>query len=160
MSSQVAVVVAVFAAVGAVAGVVWEWLWTPPVAVAVQHAVQPTADSVRGEFSGTAWYVVVASLAGLLTAAVMALALDRHEILTLVAVVVGSVLGAWVMLRVGTALGPPDPATVAAGAANGTEIPMELAVPGRSPFLAMPAGALLGLLVVFFGVGRLHRNAG
>ena len=65
----------------------------------------------------------------------------------------------WVMLRVGTALGPADPATVAADAKDGTEIAMNLTVEGRSPFLALPAGALLGLVVVFFGVGRLHRNA-
>jgi hypothetical protein len=62
------------------------------------------------------------------------------------------------MLVVGTALGPADPQTVAATAADGTRIPMDLDVSGRSPYLAMPAGALIGLVVIFFGVGRLHRN--
>jgi hypothetical protein len=35
---------------------------------------------------------------------------------------------------------------------------MELDVSGFSPYLALPGGALIGLVVVFFGVGRLHRN--
>jgi hypothetical protein len=157
-SGQAVFIVAVFAAVGVLAGVLWEWLWTPPMAVAAQQAVQPTLESARGQFSGTAWYVVIASLAGLFTAAVLALAFDRREIVTLAAVLGGSALGAWLMLVVGTALGPADPQTVAATAADGTRIPMDLDVSGRSPYLAMPAGALIGLVVIFFGVGRLHRN--
>lgn len=157
---QAGVIVVVFALVGALAGVVWEWLWTAPVAVAAQHAVQPTFDTVRAEFSGTAWYVVVASIAGLLTSIALAMFFDRHEIVTLVAVVVGSLVAAWVMARVGGALGPPDPATVAADAKDGTEIALNLTVHGKTPFLALPAGALLGLVVVFFGAGRMPRNAG
>jgi len=157
-AGQAVLIVVVFAAVGAIAGVVWEWLWTPPVAVVAQHAVQPTLETVRGEFSGTAWYVIVASIAGLLTSCVLALAFDRREIVTLAAVAGGSVLAAWLMLRVGTGLGPADPKTVAAAAANGTKVPMELDVSGFSPYLALPGGALIGLVVVFFGVGRLHRN--
>jgi hypothetical protein len=157
-AGQAILIVVVFAVVGAIAGVVWEWLWTPPEAVVAQQAVQPTLDAVRGEFSGTAWYVVVAAVAGLVTSCVLALAFDRREIVTLAAVAAGSVLAAWVMLRVGTALGPADPETAAAGAANGTKVPMELVVRGSSPYLAFTGGALIGLVVVFFGVGRLHRN--
>lgn len=156
---RVAVVLGVFVVVGALAGVVWEWLWTAPVGVAVKGEwVAESFDTFRGEFSGTAWYVVIASVAGLVTAVALALVLDRAELLTLAAVLAGSALAAWVMLLVGEALGPPDPQTVAATADDLTRIPDQLTVSGRSPFVAFPSGALVGLLVVFFGVTRLHRN--
>jgi len=151
---QSVVVVGVFAVVGVLAGAVWEWLWTPALGVAVQHTWQPTLDSARAEFSSTAWYVVVASVAGLVTGAVVGLACRRWEVLTLAAVLVGSVLAAWVMLEVGHALGPGDPQAAAATAADGTRIPTDLEVRGTSPYLALPASALLALVVVFFGVVR------
>jgi hypothetical protein len=155
---QFVVVVGIFAVVGVVAGVVWEWLWTPAVGTAVQHTWQPNLDTVRGEFSSTGWYVVVASVAGLVTTAVVGLAFKQGEVVTLVAVVAGSALAAWVMLRVGYSLGPGDPQAAAATAADGTPIPAELTVPGKSPFLAFPASALLALVVVFFGVVRRLRS--
>jgi hypothetical protein len=69
-------------------------------------------------------------------------------------VVVGSVLGAWLMLVVGTALGPPDPEALARTAADGTRLPMQLSVSGHSPLVALPVGALLGLMLVFFSLAR------
>jgi len=156
---HVAIVLVTFVAVGALAGVVWEWLWTAPVGVAVRHEWVPESFATyRGEFSGTAWYVLIATVAGLVTAVALALALDRSEVLTLVAVLVGSALAGWVMLLVGEALGPLDPQTVAATADNLTRIPDQLTVSGKSPFVAFPTGALVGLMVVFFGVTRLHRE--
>ena len=69
----------------------------------------------------------------------------------------GSLLGAWLMLVVGTTLGPPDPATAARTADDGTRVPIELAVSGHSPYIALPAGALLGLCLVFIGLSpRRH----
>jgi hypothetical protein len=155
---HVVVVVGLFALVGVLAGVVWEWLWTPASGTVVDHTWRPTLDSARGQFSGTAWYVVVASVAGLLTGAGVGLAFHRRELVTLGAVVLGSALAAWVMLKVGYALGPADPQTVAATAADGTAVPAELSVSGKSPYLALPSSALLALVVVFFGVVRRHRT--
>jgi uncharacterized membrane protein YeaQ/YmgE (transglycosylase-associated protein family) len=157
---QFVIVVGIFAVVAVVAGVVWEWLWTPAVGTAEQHTWQPTIETVTAEFSSTAWYVVVASVAGLITAAVVGLAFKQGEVVTLVAVVVGSALAAWVMLEVGYSLDPGDPQAAAASAADGTPIPAELMVPGKSPFLAFPASALLALVIVFFGVVRRHRSDG
>jgi hypothetical protein len=159
--AELALVLVGFAAVGAVAGVVWERIWSPTVGVAVDH--QWTAGDAIGlqhEFSGTGWYVVVASVAGILTGVVVALLAHRMPLLTLAAVVVGSVLAAWLMLVVGTALGPPDHEVVAATAADGTRIPMALSVTGRSAFTSLPAGALIGLMVVFIGLApRRHPEA-
>ena len=83
-----------FAAAGVLAGFVWERLWTPPMGVVVDHRWGP-ADSLalQAQFSGTGWYVVVGAVAGLLLGVVATLLVDRAPVLTLLAVVVGAVLG-------------------------------------------------------------------
>ena len=112
---QVLLVLVVFAVAGALAGVVWEWLWTPPTGVALDEQFLLDGDGLRGEFSGTGLYVVVAAVAGLLLGVLVAVLSDRDELVTLVVVAVGSVLAGWLMLRTGVALGPPDPAPLAQG---------------------------------------------
>ena len=151
---QVLLVVVGFAVAGALAGVVWEWVWAPPSGVALGGEFLLDGDGLRSEFSGTALYVVVATLAGLLLGVLVAVLSDRHELLTLVAVAVGSVLAGWLMLQVGTALGPPDPGPLASTAEDYTPLVDELRVSGRSPYIAFPAGALVGLIVVFIGLNR------
>ena len=120
---------------GAVAGVVWVWLWTPPSGVVVDHR----------------W---VQDETGLLMAVLLAVLFDRTEIATLIAVLAGSVLAGWVMYRVGLALSPADPRTLADSVKNGTRLPGRLAVDGGSPFRAFPGGAMLGLVIVYFGLSR------
>ena len=151
---QVGIVLLLCAVVGALAGVVWQWLWTPPVGVAYQGDWTLDAAALTGDFSGTGWYVVVGSLAGLIVGVAAGLLFDRDELVTLAAVVVGSVLGAWLMKEVGVALGPPDPVAVARTAEDYTRIPGSLEVVGRSPWVAFPAGALAGLAVTLLGVGH------
>lgn len=156
---QLLLAVAVLAGAGALAGVVWEWVWTAPVGVVVNHQwVAEDEAGLRGQFSGTGWYVVVATGAGLVAGALVALFLDRSPVVTLVAVVVGSALGAWVMIEVGAAMGPADPHVLALAAKDGTHLPGRLEVTGRSPWIAMPAGALVALALVFFGFGAARRG--
>ena len=74
---QAVAIVAIFAVAGALAGAVWEWVWTPPVGVAVHHQWLQDESGLRGDFSATGTYVLVAVAAGLLTGVVVALLLDR-----------------------------------------------------------------------------------
>lgn len=147
-------VLVVFTVAGALAGVVWEWLWTPPSGVAVGGEFLLDGDGLRADFSGTALYVLLASVMGLLVGVLVAVRTDRDELLVLAAVTVGSVLAAWLMLRVGLALDPPDPGPLAREAPDYTPLPAQLEVAGRSPFVAFPVGALVGLIVVFIGLHR------
>ena len=151
---RLVVVVAAFAVVGALAGVVWEWLWTPPSGVVLDHELLLDGDGLRSDFSGTALYVLVAAVAGLLLSVALGVVLDRHEVVTLVGVVAGSALAAWLMLRVGVALGPPDPTPLARAAEDYTRIPDALHVSRDSPYTAFPAGAMIGLIVTFIGLSR------
>ena len=139
LGPQLGLVVVALAVVGAVAGVVWEWVWTPTVGVVVDH--HWTAGDVIGlqhEFSGTGWYVVVGTVAGLVAGMAIALLARRVPLLTLAAVLVGSALAAWLMVLVGTALGPPDPEVLARTAADGTKLPMQLSVSGYGPWFSSP----------------------
>lgn len=138
---QLALAVLVLAAVGVLAGAVWAWLWSPPDGAVVDGVwVARDEDSLREVFAGTGWYVVVASVAGVLGGAVVALFLDRFPLVTLAGVVLGSGIAAFVMARVGVALESVD-----------TE-QGDLAVTGASPYIALPAGALVALALVFIGL--------
>jgi hypothetical protein len=149
--------VAVLVVLGAVAGVVWEWVWSAPVGAVSDHRwVAVDEAGLRDQFSGTGWFVVVAFVAGLLGGGLVSLFLDRRPLVTLASLVVGSVLGTSLMLLVGEALGPSDPAGAAATARDGTRLPDQLEVAGHSPWIAMPAGALVALALVFFGLANRH----
>jgi hypothetical protein len=155
--TQAAIAIVAFALVGALAGVVWEWLWTPPTGVVVDHKWFVGLTGLREEFSGTGLDVVVATVAGLVTGSLCGLFLDRAELVTLAAVVAGAALAGWVMVQVGQALGPPDPQEVAETARNRTSLPGDLRVVGNSAYIAFPAGAVLGLGPVLLVLSR--RNA-
>ena len=154
---QVVVILLVLVAVGALAGVVWEWIWTPPSGVVLNHQWLQDESGLRNDFSGTGTYVVVAAIAGLLGGAVLGAVFDRRELLTLVTVLLGSALAAWVMYRVGLALAPTDPRDLAGSVKDGTHLPGRLIVSGDSPFRALPGGAMVGLVIVFLGLSRRHR---
>jgi hypothetical protein len=151
---QAGLVLAVCAVAGALAGVVWEWWWTPPVGVVVDHEWLLGLAGLQAEFSATGLYVVVASVAGLLVGALCGLFLDRSELVTLAAVLIGAALAGWVMVQVGHAVGPPDPRPLAETARNGTRLPSDLRITGTSPYVAFPAGATLGLTVVLLGMTK------
>lgn len=169
---RVGLVLAVFAIAGAVAGVVWEWLWTPPLGLVYrdQWILEPAGPDYA--FSGTGWYVVVALVAGLLTSAVLAWALVGRELTTLVSAAIGSVLAGWLMFTVGHALGPPDPRPLAAGMEDLERLPSDLRVAGASAdpvpfslessaFTAFPVGSTVGLTLVWFTTrGRRVRGVG
>jgi hypothetical protein len=145
-----------YAVVGAVAGAVWEAVWNPPGQVIAEHQVFfDSYASLRRVFTGTGWYVVVGSLASGLVSLVVCLLTRHRALLTLALVILGSAVGAAVMLKVGTSLGPPDPASIALHTVKRTTVPGALTVEGtshlgiKSPYLVWPTASLLVLAVVF-----------
>lgn len=152
--------VAAFAASGALAGVIWERLWTAPAGVAFEGKwfLEPVGPDYA--FSGTGWYVVVAVVAGAVTAFVLAWVWPRHELASFLAIAIGSMLAAWVMFEVGHALGPQDPQVLAAGKADLTAIPGDLRLAGvegqprlfrfdSSAMVAFPVGAMIASIYVY-----------
>jgi hypothetical protein len=148
-----------YAVLGAVAGVVWETVWTPPGQVVDHHQVLfDSYASLRRVFTGTGLYALVGAVASAALALVVCVVTRGRELLVLLLVVVGSVIAAALMWRVGTLLGPSDPASVAAHAAHRTHVSGELTVAGRSPYLVWPMTSLLVLALVYFAWPSSHTS--
>jgi hypothetical protein len=139
-----------YVVLGAVAGVVWEWVWTPPGQVVRDHQVFYTSyESLRRVFTGTGLYVVVGGVAAALISLVVCLLTRGRELVTLATVLVGSCVAAALMRLVGGLLGPPDPLSVAKP--SGTQVlPGQLTVHGVTPYLIWPMVSLFVLAIVFF----------
>ncbi len=141
------VAVATLVAAGAIGGLLWEWLWTAPSGTAVQGSWFLDDKGLPDDFAATGLYVLLSVGLSVPVGLVFGVLAGRREVVVLAALLAGSLLAAWVMLRVGHLLGPPDPAALAKDAADYTKIPGDLHVTGRSAYLGWPAGALSGLLV-------------
>jgi hypothetical protein len=168
------VVVVAFAAAGSFCGLVWESLWPSPEGIVFEHQWYLQPDSLPLDFSATGLYVVVAVAAGLVLAAVIGLVVERDELVTTVAVLVGSALAAWLMYAVGHRLGPADPRPLALKAADYDPLPSDLRIEAHgatmaigslhvtlptAPFLAFPLGAVVGLALIYFVFGHRGSNA-
>jgi hypothetical protein len=145
-----------YVVLGAVAGAVWEWVWTPPEQVVRDHQVFYTSyQSLRRVFTGTGLYVLVGGVASALLALVVCLLTRGRELVTLATVLVGSCAAAAVMRLVGYSLGPADPLSVAKP--SGTRpLPGQLSVHGFSPYLVWPMVSLFVLALVFFAWPGTH----
>jgi hypothetical protein len=148
---EAAAVVALFAAVGAGCGWLWFQVWHQPIGIVYGHEWYPDEEALRNVFDGVAWYVVLAGAGSLLASGLATLFARRSPPVTLAAVVVGSALAAWLMLRVGLHLSPTDPGVLAKTAADGDKLGGRLSLEGaRSPYLAWPLGSLVALMVLNF----------
>ncbi|WP_109506370.1 hypothetical protein [Nocardioides speluncae] len=151
---QASLIIGIFVVVGAGCGVLWERFWTAPTGIVFEGKWYLVGPDAVDSFDGTGRYILIAAIAGLLLGTVLSLALDRDEVATLVGVAVGSLLAALVMAWVGNLLGPPDPRELAPDKEDSTELVSDLRVEGRSPYVAFPAGALTGAVIVWFGLSR------
>lgn len=164
---RTSLVLGVFLVLGPAAGLIWHAWWDAPTGVVFEDNwyLAPAGPDVG--FAGTALYVVVASLTGLVAGGGLALRRGQETLTVLVSAVAALVAG-WLMFAVGHALGPEDPRPLAQGREDLTELPAELSLaapdesrePWRSTALAaMPAGALAGLSIVYvLGSDRAGRH--
>jgi len=155
-------VLALSALAGVVGGWLWERAWTAPTGLAYQHQFLLIGSDAGRDFSGTGIYVLLGVPIGLLLGLAVALMVRGHEWATLVALLLGSLLAAWLMASVGHRLGPPNPQVLAAHAEDLKELPQQLRVNGSSAYLALPAGGLVGLCmgyVLLFAFPRLRGEA-
>lgn len=144
--------VAMFLLAGAGCGVLWHAWWAPPpTGVVVDGTVYFRPDA---EFAGTGQYLVVAGVAGLLLGLVVTYLLERDELVTLAACLLGAVAAGLLMAWVGHLLGPESAEAVAARTADFEEIPGDLHAGPASAYLAFPAGTLLGAVIVLLSVTR------
>jgi len=143
---DVIVVLLTFAAAGALGALLWHWWWSPaPTGFVFEKEPYFGPDL---EFRSTGTYVVVSAGLGFLLGLLLTYLLDRDEVVTLVALVVGGVLAAGVMALVGHLLGPESAAEVARAAADGDSVKADLRVQPGAAYLIFPVASLVGSLVV------------
>jgi hypothetical protein len=146
-----------YVVLGAVAGAVWEWVWTPPDQVVRDNQVFYTSyESLRRVFTGTGLYVVVGGVTAALASLVACLLSRGRELIGLATVLIGSCAAAALMRLVGGVLGPDDPLNVARP--GGTQVlPGRLIVNGFTPYLIWPMVSLFVLALVFFAWPSSYR---
>lgn len=176
-AAQAAAIVVLCVGAGAVAGWLWERLWTPARGMVWQgqwnkgllYLDQKTFAQLWSEnahqdvWSAVGIYTAIAAAAGLVCGLVAVFLLARNPLVTLTSLGVGGVAGGVVMGRLGMALGPDDPNELAKHAGNGVLLPDRLQLSGvnwhlnlfgwhLAPnllYLTFPGVALLVLGVVF-----------
>jgi hypothetical protein len=167
---RIVVVLVVFLAAGAAAGVLWERLWHAPAGLSYhgEWFLEPAGPDLS--FEGIALFVVIAFPLGVVLAVLAGLR-RGHEVVTTLAVLVAAGLAGLVMYAVGSSLGPSDPQALAAAEPDYTPIrgglgltaPDRGSVPYRSTALvALPAGAMTGLVGIYLlgGTGLAKRSRG
>src|SRR3546814_275171 len=143
---QAVIVLVVFLVAGAACGWLWHQIWAPaPTGFAYQNEPVFDDDVV---FRGTGLYMVIGLTAGLVLCAVATWFFEADEVLTLAAVALGSVAAGWLMVAVGSALGPESMYAAAQGAEDFTVIEANLEAGSLVPWIAFPGGALVGAVVV------------
>jgi hypothetical protein len=147
---DVVVVLLSFVVAALVVGVVWPHV-VDPVTVRRNDIGLLTGEVALGEkFDNVGWYALLAGGFGLLLGAVLASRRRTHEVVTLLAIVAGAFLAAWLSARVGTWLGPDDPNQVLANAKVGATAPDRVVVTADSAYLMWPISALVGCAVVLW----------
>lgn len=153
-------VLVVFALAGALAGWLWERWATPPTGVALDGEwilgarvdgdfLVRDPEALGHAFGVVGTFAVVCGVTGLILGVVAAYACRRSELVTLAVVAVSSVVAVFLCYRIGLSLGPVDPTAAAATADNGAALTGSLAIDQRTPFVALPLGALVGLTVSY-----------
>lgn len=140
-------VLVAFAVLGAVGGYAWHAWWNPAEGVVYQHGWYTDSAGYRNEFGATGRYFVIAAGLGFALALIFAWTMRGRELVTALACLAGSVLGGWLMLKVGLSLSPPDPQVVAAHSEDEVRLLSALRISGRAQ-LAMPLAACLGVAIV------------
>lgn len=143
------VILGIFAVVGVACGWLWESRWTAPTGVVYHGKWYPDGSGTDRMFDGTGSFVVIATLAGLLLGLICAWLFTASEIVTVVAVLAGGAVAAWLMHTVGLHLAPADPVSRAKDAADLTRIGGTLQTFGDSYRVAFPGAAMLGPTLVF-----------
>jgi hypothetical protein len=162
VARDVGVVLVAFLVAGLVVGLVWPQVVEPVTVTRNDFGLQTGEVALAHRFGQDAWYAVLGGAAALLLGVALTLWRRAHETATLVAIVLGALLAAWLSSVVGTATGPEAAEVVLADAEMGTSAPDQVLVTAEAAYLAWPLAAVLGAVLVLWapasrGRGREHR---
>lgn len=138
-----------FAGLSVVGALVWFWWWTPAHGVVAGGEFYWRSTNIESSITGTAKYLIVASLTGFVAGMGVARRLRARPWIGLAACAVFGALAGWFLAALGHLLGPEDADAVAARSADGSQVLSDLSVEGIGAYAAMPAGALLAIAVTY-----------
>ncbi len=144
---DVLVVAVWFAVAGVLGAVLWWQLSDLPQVTKSGSSATLSPEELTKQVSADGWYFVIAAVGGLVSGIALLVWRRRDPLVMVVLVVLGAGLAAWLMLRVGLALGPEKEVTALKGAADGTQVSEQLRL--RAPGIAWvwPLSASFGALV-------------
>ena len=145
------VLVLVGFAVGAVlVGVLWPQLVDPVVVTRAETGLLTGEVALGDRFDNVGWYALLSGGCAVLLGVLLSLRARGHEVVTLLAIVAGASLAAWLSAQVGTWVGPGDPAAVLAEAEVGATAPDRVTLTADVAYLVWPIAALIGCVVVLW----------
>jgi hypothetical protein len=143
---EAALVLAVMAVLGVVAGFVWAQVVDPALVIRGEDGLGQDELQLGKVFNADGWYVLIGAATGLLAGLVMGLRRDVDMLVAVILLVAGSVVGAAVMAWTGQLFGPEDPTAFLESSRPGASAPAPLEVHAFASYLAWPVGVLAGVL--------------
>ncbi|MGH8869795.1 MAG: ABC transporter permease [Actinomycetes bacterium] len=142
------VVAVALAAAGVLVGAAWAW-WAPRlVAVVGEQGVFLADPEGQGPITVDARFALLGALAGLVSGAVVFLALAHRGVAAAIGLAVGGLAGSLVAWRLGLWLGPEAVSVAARGAAAGTRIDVPVELRATGTLLSWPLLAVATQLVL------------
>ena len=136
-----------FAVAGAVGAVVWWQVTTLPTLTRQGDSASQAPDQLVSQVGIDGWFFVVAAVGGLVSGIVLLAWRRRDPLLMVVLVAVGGGLAAWVMVRVGLAVGPSPELAALRDLAEGDEVSMQLKLHAPGMVWVWPIAATLGAVL-------------
>ena len=144
---DVLVVLVWFAVAGILGAVVWWQLSDLPQLTKSGNTATLSPEELTKQVSADGWYFVIAVVGGLVSGITLLLWRRRDPLLMVVLVALGACLAAWLMLRVGLALGPDKEIGALKGTADGTHVSEQLKLRATGMAWIWPLAASFGALV-------------
>jgi hypothetical protein len=159
LAADAAIIVGVLLVLGVLAGLLWPHLVDPVQVFRSQGGIVSDEVALAHQFDDDGWYAVLAAVAGAVAGGVLTLWRSRDPVATVLLLVLGAGAAAWGMAQVGTAVGPPDPATVLADAAPGATAVAQVEVHAAAAYFVWPIAVLFGAVVVLWTRRPSHSDA-
>lgn len=144
------VIVGVFLLAGVATGVVWPLLVDPVTVTRGELGISTGEVALAEQFDNDGWYSVLAGGCGLVLGLVLMAWRRTNEVVSLLAVVGGAFLAAWVSAEVGSLLGPDNPDEVLATAELGATATDVVVLSAEAAYFVWPIAAVLGALLVLW----------
>ena len=141
------VVVLWFVAAAVVGALLWWQLSDLPTVTKAGSDATLSPEELTKQVSADGWYFVIAAAGGLLSGIALLAWRRRDPLVTVVLVVLGAGLAAWVMLRIGLVLGPEKELDALAGKPDGTQVSEQLRLHATGMAWVWPLAASFGALV-------------